>query len=99
MRAPDRAGTQLQTPSADPPNSSSFLLLFGCGEGARTLIPPLPSQFQQQDEEVDEVEIQCERAHQRLFGEYVACIARQINLLDPLRVPSGEAGENNDADH
>ena len=45
------------------------------------LIPPLPGQLQQQHEEVDEIEIQGESAHQRLFGEYVAWIARQINLL------------------
>ena len=44
------------------------------------LISPLPGQLQQQDEEIDEVEIEGERTHQCLFGEYVAWIVRFLRF-------------------
>ena len=59
---------------------------------AIALVSPLSGQLQQQDEEIDKVEIESERAHQRLLGEYVTGVALDIDLLDPLRVPGGQAG-------
>src|ERR1051326_7829926 len=96
MRVPDLSGTQLQSPVADPRNPSS---LDSRVHLAVALISPLSRQLQQQDEEIDEVEIESERAHQRLLGEYVTGVALDIDLLDPLRVPGGQAGKNKHTDH
>ena len=59
-------------------------------------------QLEQHHEQVDEVQVQAQRAHDRTLGDHLgtgAGIAGQILLLQPLRVPGGEAGEHQHADH
>src|SRR5579871_6368653 len=52
---------------------------------------------QQEQEQVDEVEIERQGAHHRLPAGDSAVIHRAVHLLDPLRVPCGEPGEDQDA--
>src|ERR1700722_18563468 len=54
---------------------------------------PVAEQPQQHHEQVDEVEIERQRAHHRLAAGDGAVVHRAIHFLDPLRVPAGEAGE------
>src|SRR3954453_7673620 len=57
----------------------------------------IPEQAEQ--EQVDEVQVQLKRAEHRLAAGERAVFHRIIHLLDPLRVPGGHAGEDQDAEH
>jgi hypothetical protein len=58
------------------------------------LLAALADELQQHHEQVDEVEIERQRTHQRLLGQHVTRIGFQVDLLDALRVPGGEASED-----
>src|ERR1700756_2205046 len=53
---------------------------------------------QQHEEQVDEVEVEPQRAHDRLAAGDRAVIVHVVHFLDRLRVPGGEPGEHEDAD-
>src|SRR5262245_17525657 len=55
-------------------------------------------ELQQEGEQVDEVEVELERAHDGLAAGDHVVVAREIHLLDALRVPGGEAGKDKHAD-
>src|SRR5262249_43766217 len=56
-----------------------------CGRSAT-----VAEEAQQEQEQVDEVEIERERAHHRLAAHDSAVLHRVIHLLDPLGVPGGQ---------
>src|SRR5580704_17181858 len=60
---------------------------------------PVAEQAPQHEEQVDEVGIEPERAHDRLAAGDGAVVVHAVHLLDLLRVPGGEPGEHQDADH
>ena len=67
-----------------------------------TLAVPLfavTEQAQQHQEQVDEVKIQGQRAHDRLFGGHLAILAGDIHQLDPLGVIGRQAGEHHHPGH
>src|SRR5229473_5582845 len=55
-------------------------------------------QLHQHHEQVDEVEIEAQRPHDRLLAAGLVIVALVIHLLDLLRVPRGQAGEDDDTD-
>src|SRR5262249_58015523 len=59
---------------------------------------PVAEQAEQHQEQVDEVEVEGQRAHHGLAAGDGAVIHRAVHLLDLLRVPGGEPGEHDDAD-
>src|SRR5215813_14052483 len=63
-----------------------------CGRSAT-----VAEEAQQEQEQVDEVEIERERAHHRLAADDGAVFHRVIHFLDPLGVPSGQAREDQHA--
>src|SRR5262245_17718905 len=60
---------------------------------------PVAEQPQQHHEQVDEVEIERQRTHHGLAASDRSVVHGIIHLLDLLRIPGGEAGEHEDADH
>src|SRR5271166_5027898 len=77
----------------------------GTGPGRPKAVPAGPSvaagaeQLHQQHEQVDEVEIEAQRAHDRLLAAGLVIVALVIHLLDLLRVIRGQTDEDEDADH
>src|SRR3954467_10035741 len=65
---------------------------------AMLMSAPVAEQAQHHQEQVDEVEVERERAHHSLAATDGAVIVRAVHLLDPLRVPSGQSGEYDHAD-
>src|SRR5215831_9149981 len=65
-----------------------------CGRSAT-----VAEEAQQEQEQVDEVEIERERAHHRLAADDGAVFHRVKHLLDPLCVPGGQTCEDQHADH
>src|SRR5262245_56586294 len=63
-----------------------------CGRSAT-----VAEEAQQEQEQVDEVEIERERAHHRLAAHDGAVFHRVVHLLDPLGVPGGQACEDQHA--
>src|ERR1043166_9066543 len=62
-------------------------------------VATLAHELQHEEEQVQEVEVERERAHDRLLAGDRAVIVRGIHLLDALRVIGSEAGEHQDANH
>src|ERR1700738_4910997 len=56
-------------------------------------------QLHQHHEQVDEVEIEAQRPHDRLLAGDLGPVALVIHLLDLLRIPRGQTGEDDDPDH
>src|SRR6516164_4897041 len=54
-------------------------------------------QLKQAREQVDEVEIEAQRAHDRLAAGHRTIIGHAVHFLDLLRVPGGEPGKHDDA--
>ena len=62
-------------------------------------LAPVAEQAQQHQEQVDEVEVERQRAHDSLAPRDRAVIVGAVHLLDLLRVVGGEAREHDHADH
>src|ERR1700751_5718101 len=56
-------------------------------------------QAQQHEEQVDEVEVETQRAHHRLAAGDATVVVDVVHLLDALRVVGGQADEDQHADH
>ena len=59
----------------------------------------IAEQVQHHDEQVDEVEIELEGAHDRLLARHRHGIAFRIHVLDVLGVVGGQPDEHQNADH
>lgn len=57
----------------------------------RSVFVALAKELQQVEEEIDEVEVERERAEDRLLGGSLFVVPLPIELLDALRIVSGEA--------
>ena len=57
----------------------------------------IADQAQQHEEQVDEVEIERQRAHHGLAASRVHIVRRVVHLLDLLGVPGGQPGEDQHA--
>ena len=64
----------------------------------RTALAPVASQTQQHHEQVDEIEVERQRAHHGLAARGNSVVARVVHPLDPLGIIGGEAREDADAD-
>src|SRR6266481_5857288 len=67
-------------------------------EQPKLLVAAGAEQLHQHHEEVDEVEIEAQRPHDRLLAARFVIIALVIHLLDLLRVPRGQTGKDDHAD-
>src|SRR5690349_18076432 len=65
-----------------------------CAQSKRLDSASVAQESQHEQEEVDEVQVERERAHHRLAADDRAILHRVIHLLDTLRVPGGQARKN-----
>ena len=72
--------------------------VFFIGPGSWAL-PARAEQPQQHQEQVDEVQIKRQRAHDRLLGGGIGAVDFGVHVLDLLRVVGGQADEHQDPDH
>src|SRR5579883_2144301 len=61
-------------------------------------VAALAEELEQHQEQIDEIEVEAERPHDRLLAGDLPVIIGDIHLLDLLRVEGGEADEDHDAD-
>src|SRR6267142_3292743 len=67
-------------------------------EKPKQLVAAGAEQLHQHHEQVDEVEIEAQRPHDRLLAAGLVIIALVVHLLDLLRVPRGQTSKDDDAD-
>src|SRR5438552_18502407 len=68
-----------------------------CAWTMSRLVTSLPEKAQEEEEQVDEIEVERERADNRV-GPGLTAGHRERHRLEPVRVKGREAGEHDDAD-
>src|SRR3974377_293183 len=61
-------------------------------------LAPVAQEAQQEQEQVDKIEVERQRPHHRLAADEGTAVRGRVHLLDPLRIPRRQAGEDEDAD-
>lgn len=63
------------------------------------LLTAVAGELQQEDEQVEEIEVERKRTHDRLLGGNCRIVTRQVDLLDTLCVVGRKSDEHKDPDH
>src|SRR3974377_720157 len=61
-------------------------------------LAPVAQEAQQEQEQVDKIEVERQRPHHRLAANEGTVVRGRVHLLDPLRIPRRQAGEDEAAD-